>query len=102
MNYTCIFFGILFITAGIAFACGKVHIHMSAWKSMPTEEKERINILPLCRNIGEVIALNGILFLMKGIWSDFDNHWFTGTMIAWLIIAGLDVRYIGKSNRYRR
>ena len=83
------------------FACGKGHIHLSAWKNMPQEEKEKIKIGPLCRNIGEVIALNGIIFLMKGLWSGFVDHWFVAAMIAWLIIAGFDIWYIEKSNRYR-
>lgn len=66
MDFTCIFFGILFTIAGFVFACGKGHIHLSEWKNMPQEEKDKIKIIPLCRNIGEVIALNGIIFLMKG------------------------------------
>ena len=32
---------------------------------MTQEEKEKIKIVPLCRNIGEVIALNGLIFLLK-------------------------------------
>ena len=101
-NFTCIFFGILFIIAGLVFFFGKAHIHLSAWKNMPQEEKDKINIVPLCRNIGEVILLCGIIFLMKGLWLDFSNHWFVGTMIAWLIVAGLDVWYISKSKRYQK
>lgn len=101
MNFTCIFFGVIFTVAGIAFACGKIHIHMAAWKSMPPEEKDKIKIEPLCRNIGEIIALSGIIFLLKGFWSGFTEHWFVAAMIAWLVIAGFDVWHIGKSDRYR-
>ena len=101
MDFTCIFFGVLFTIAGFLFVCGKGYIHLSAWKNMPQEEKDKIKIIPLCRNIGEVIALNGIIFLMKGLWSGFSNHWFVCAMTAWLIVAGFDVWYIGKSNRYR-
>ena len=63
MDFTCIFFGVLFTVAGFVFACGKGHTHLSAWKNMPQPEKDKIKIRPLCRNIGEVIALNGIIFL---------------------------------------
>ena len=101
MDYTCIFFGVLFTIAGFVLAFGKGYIHLSAWKNMLQEEKEKIRIVPLCRNIGEVIALSGIIFLTKGFWSGFSNHWFVCAMIAWLIIAGLDVWYISKSDRYR-
>ena len=80
MNLTCIFFGIIFTIAGFMFACGKGHIHFSSWKNMPQEEKEKIKIVPLCRNIGEVIALNGLIFLLKGLWTGFENHWFVTAM----------------------
>ena len=100
MDFTCIFFGILFTIAGFWFACGKGHSHLSAWKNMSPEEKSKIKIVPLCRNVGEIIALNGIIFLMKGLWPGFSNHWFVGAMVAWLIVAGFDVWYIGKSKRY--
>ena len=100
MNYTCIFFGCLFITMELIFAFGKGHTHLKAWKNMPQKEKDKIDILPLCRNIGEVIMLNGILFLTKGMWSGFRDHWFMCAMVAWFIVAGLDVWYISKGHRY--
>lgn len=100
MDFICIFFGILFTIAGFLFFFGKAHIHLSAWKNMPQEEKDKIKILPLCRNIGKVIILSGILFLVKGFWTNFSNHWFVAFMVAWLIVAGLDVWYITRSKRY--
>lgn len=100
MNFACIFFGILFIITGILFALGKGHIHLAAWKSMSPRERNKIRIQPLCRNIGEMIALNGIIFLVKGLWSEFNNHWFSVSMISWLLIAGFDIWYITKSDRY--
>lgn len=101
MKYTCVFLGVLFSIVGIVFARGKGHIHLSAWKSMSQEEKEHIKIVPLCRNIGAIIGLNGIIFLTRGLGIDFEGRWFVATMVLWLVIAGLDAWYIGKSNRYR-
>ena len=69
-------------------------------KNMTQEEKDKIKIVPLCRNIGEVIALNGLIFLLKGLWPGFENHWFVTAMIAWFIVAGFDLWYIEKSDRY--
>lgn len=102
MDFICVFLGILFTIVGFLFFFGKVHIHLSSWKNMPQEEKDQIKILPLCRNIGEVILLSGIIFLLKGLWADFSNHWFMGSMIAWLVVAGLDVWYMTKSQRYKQ
>lgn len=100
MNFTCIFLGIIFMTIGVLFALGKGHIHLAAWKSMPQEEKDKIKIMPLCRNIGKIITLNGVIFMIKGLYPGDENHWFVISMIIWLIIAGLDVMYITKSKRY--
>ena len=68
---------------------------------LPALALASIKISPLCRNIGEVIALNGIIFLLKGFWSGFSDHRFVGAMIAWLCLAGFDVWYIGKRKRYQ-
>ena len=102
MDFICVFLGILFTIVGFLFFFGKAHIHLSAWKNMPQEEKKQIQILPLCRNIGGVIILSGIIFLLKGLWVEFSNHWFMGFMVAWLVIAGLYVWYITKSQRYKQ
>lgn len=101
MDFTCIFFGVIFATAGIIFFLGKGHIHLSAWKNMPQEEKEKLNIAALCHNIGSVIGLSGIIFLAKGLLGALSRRWFVIAMIGWLILAGLDVWHIGKSERYR-
>ncbi|VIF70320.1 conjugative transposon protein [Clostridioides difficile] len=101
MDFTCIFFGILFTFAGFWLAVGKGYRHLSLWKNMPKEEKDKINIVPLSRNVGGIIALNGIIFLMKGVLPGFSNHWFIFSIIVWLIVASFDVWYIEKSVRYR-
>ena len=101
MNLTCIVFGILFVAAGALYAAGKLHTHMSVWKNMPQEEKDQIRIGPLCRNIGGMILVCGVIFLLKGFWHSFSHPWFTGIMMAWLIACGLDVWFIRKSKRYK-
>ena len=52
MNGACLFLGILFLAAGIYFYSGKAVNHIAAWKTMPEEEKRKIHIRPLCRNVG--------------------------------------------------
>ena len=100
MNFTCIFFGIIFLITGILFATGKLHEHITAWKNMPIEEKRRIKIVPLCMNIGLVIALSGVIFLINGFWSGFRDHLFVISMVAWLILAGIDLFFIEKKHWY--
>ena len=102
MNLSSVFFGVLFTAVGVLFWMGKIHPRLSAWQQMPQEEKDKINIVPLYQNIGEVITLSGIIFLLNGLWTGFQHHWFTGSMIAWMIVAGVDVWYISKSPRFRK
>ena len=44
MNLTCIAFGTLFFLTGILFAHGKLHTRTDAWKRMPKEEQEKIEL----------------------------------------------------------
>ena len=102
MNITCICFGILFIAVGAFFFFGKGHTHLAAWKNTPDAEKEKVNILPLCRNIGCMIALCGMIFLVSGLWIAFKEAAFVWSMVIWLVLSGVDVYFIGKSKRYIR
>ncbi|MCD8381981.1 MAG: DUF3784 domain-containing protein [Clostridiales bacterium] len=101
MDYICLFLGVLFAVTGIVFAFGKAYNYLSAWKKMPEAEKEKIKIEPLCRNIGVMIVLNGIIFILKGVCAGFSDTVFTWAVIVWMILAGIDVFYISKSSRYK-
>lgn len=95
-----VYFGLLFLLFGTLFACGKCHSHLAAWKNLSESEKAAINIVPLCRNIGAMIALCGVLFLINGLAGGGSHHWFILSMSAWMLAAGGDVYYIEKSGRY--
>ena len=101
MNATCLIFGFLFVVAGSVFAAGRGHIHLAAWKSMTDSEKAGIRIQSLCRNIGCMFALCGLIFLTSGVWDTFKDKAFIWCMVAWLILAGMDVYYIERSGRYK-
>lgn len=102
MDFISMFLGIVFTVFGIVFACGRGHIYLTAWKNMTREEKEKINIVPLCRNIGGVIALCVVIFIIKGVFNGFGGCPFTAVMILWLAAAGIDLWHISKSPIYRR
>lgn len=100
MNFTAVILGILFLACGILIAAGKLHTHLSAWKHMSQQERSKIKVRPLCLNIGEIVMLNGIIFMLKGLISNFTDHWFTLAIVAWMIVAGFDAWYISKSGKY--
>ena len=102
MNLICIFFGLLFMASGLLFALGKVHIHLALWRRMPMQQRNTLRIVPLCRNIGAVIALCGVIFALRGLLGAFTQQLFTWSMLGWFLLAGFDVWYIGTSRRYIR
>ena len=101
MNFTCLILGISFILAGILFAKGKILVHIDAWRNMPIEEKENILIIPLCRNIGLMIALCGLLFFVSGIYQVFRENIFVYSMVVWFILAFIDLYWIDKRKKYQ-
>ena len=89
MNFTCLILGILFAAAGVFFYSGRAVNHITA------------RIGPLCRNVGTMIFISGIIFILSGLWKAFRGDVFLWSIIAWLILSGLDVYWIGKSGRYQ-
>lgn len=102
MNMSCLIFGTIFVAFGLLFSLGRIHGHITLWKAMNDDEKARIKIKPLCRNIGFMIILCGVIFLTGGVWAFFKAHLFVWCMIGWLILSGIDVCWIEKSQRYTR
>ena len=101
MNITCIIFGILFIAIGILFFIGKAHEHIESYNRMTEVEKANIKIEALCRNVGIVIGLAGGGFLIAGFVPIFASKFFIWYMIAWFVGAGVDARFISKSEYYK-
>ncbi len=103
MNFTCVVCGIVFVIGGLLLAFGRVYAHLDAWKKMSKEEQDSIRIRPLCRNMGLVVALCGLIFFLSGLWWEtFMASVFIWAMIVWFILCGLDIFYIIKSGRYMK
>lgn len=67
---------------------------------MTQEEKDAIPMHVLGHNIGTIISLCGLIFIINGIFEKYNRHFFIPSMVIWLVIAGVDVFYIGKSKKY--
>ncbi len=102
MNFTgtCLAFGIFFIAAGLILAFTKAYTKMQFWTSLSPEEQEEIRVVPLCRNLGAMIGLCGLIFLMAALWSWFYQHAFIWCMIAWFVLGFFDAYKISKAGWY--
>lgn len=78
---------IVFALPGAAMLAAGVFL---IWKGNPASRgSARFSIL----EFGEMLALCGMLFLVKGIWHGFESHWLPVSVAAWLIVGGFDIWY---------
>ena len=101
MNLHCIAFGLIFLVVGIAFFIGVGPKWIKAWREMPKEEKNKIRMDDLSKNIGCVFLVASAIFLTSGFSPEFMNTAFMWSMIVWFVLTGLDVAFITKSSRYK-
>ncbi|MCD7708937.1 MAG: DUF3784 domain-containing protein, partial [Clostridiales bacterium] len=99
---TILVFGILFIAFGVAIALGKVHTHLKEWKATPQSERDKIAIKPLCRNVGGMISLCGVIFAVKGLFYGIPDRLFLLLMLLWIAAAFIDFWQMGKKGWYIR
>ena len=100
MSIIHIIFGLMFSVTGYLFAKGKIHQYLTPWEKMPENEKAKIDIVPLCKNIGLIIFLAGAIFLAGGMWEQFREHLFVIAMVIWIVIAGIDLYCIESKHWY--
>ncbi len=101
MNLYCIIFGFGFLIYGIGLALGKAPKMIKALREMPEEEKSKLRIDLLGKNMACVFLSAAIIFILSGFSSAFKDAAFIWCMVAWLVGTGLDIAYISKSNRYK-
>ncbi len=100
MNFTCAAFGIVFIAFGAGVFSGLIINHMHEWTDLSEEEKSSVRIDALCRNMGVMIMLAGVIFLVSGLFEAFRNSFFLIAMIIWFVVCAVDVYQIEKKQRY--
>ena len=102
MNVASTLFGVIFTGAGFLMATGRLLPYLKGWQCLSEEEKDKVDIEGLCLNVGEMIALCGVIFLMNGTIPSFSDHCFIWSALAWFVIAGFDIWYIVKTGRYEK
>ena len=96
----CLITALLMSVVGIGFCTGKALRYIKGYQTTPEEEKSKINIKPLCRNLGAVFFIAAAIFGAAGISEIFCLRYFKWAIIAWLALGCADVLYIGKSKRF--
>lgn len=100
MQLQCLIFGILFLAGGIFFFSGAAIPRMKEWKVLTEEEKKKIRVGALGKNVGIVLGTAGVLFVLAAWSRPFREQAFLWSIILWLILTGVDVYDMEKSKRY--
>ncbi len=100
ISWACFGIGIVILAVGFVMFFGGLHVFFRSWKRMPEAEKKKIHIKALCHNLGLVIALCGVIILVAAFWAFFLEKLFAWFMIAWFVLAAIDLVWISKSGRY--
>ncbi|HMM06919.1 MAG TPA: DUF3784 domain-containing protein [Clostridiales bacterium] len=101
MNLYCIVFGCIFLVVGVAFFIGIGPNWIKAWRELPPEEKSKVRMDKLSKNIGCIFLIASAIFLISGFSPEFLNAAFVWCMIFWFVLTGLDVAFIAKSKKYK-
>lgn len=101
MAIVCLILAGVFLLVACAFFMQIAPNWIQQYRTMPEQEKRKIRIGPLSRNIGLIFLLAAIIFAVAGISPYFKEKLFRWFMIGWMVLTGFDVYFIGKSKRYK-
>ncbi len=89
--------GVVILVFGLLFFFRKILKYFHFWKKMSPSERSKVNTKPLCRNVGSVISLAGVILIVAGLWEFFLSEIFLWAMIAWVVIVVFDFSYLMKN-----
>ncbi|WP_018591298.1 DUF3784 domain-containing protein [Terrisporobacter glycolicus] len=93
-------FSIMFMIVSYALYTGKALKYMKSYEAMRDEDKEKIKVIPLCRNISVAIFLAAIIFFIAACSLEFRENFFQWFIVIWTIGCAIDLWYINKSKKY--
>lgn len=77
MNGTSVLLGFFIFVYGFLFSLGKIKTNSS-----------------YALNIGEVLALSGVILFISGLFPQMKSHWLFLSIISWITIVGFDLWYV--------
>ncbi|MEG0284001.1 MAG: DUF3784 domain-containing protein [Erysipelotrichales bacterium] len=96
----CYGIGLLMFIIAITFYFEIAPKFIKGYQMMSEQEKAGINIKALSQNLSLMFFIVSFIFLVAGYSEDFLENNFRIAMIIWLIICGLDIAYINKSDKF--
>lgn len=94
MDITCLFLGFLFFISGYLIFSQKITNYLIKRNSFKQKENIKVNLL--YKNIGFMIIVNSLIFLLSGFSSRFKKNIFTWSIILWFILTVFDIYWIEK------
>ena len=96
----CYIFSIVAFIIGVMLLTGRASFFIRGWRLTQKEEKENVNIKPLCINISIMFFLFSAILAVTGYSEAFREAWFKWAIIGWYALGMADLAFINKSKRY--
>lgn len=100
MAMLCYLISFVLLIVGVSFFTGIAASYIKGYANLPEEEKKKIDIKGLCRNISVLFFIAAGIFLLAGYSDVFRERYFRWFMVVWFIACGIDLWFIHKSKRY--
>ena len=96
----CYAISVIALAGGVLFFTGKGASYIKGYANMPDEEKKKIKIKPLCKNVSVAFFTIAVIFAAAGYSEAFRLNYLKWAMIGWMVLCCADALYISKSGRY--
>lgn len=90
---------IMFVT-GIMFFNTKAKEYINGYKNLSNNEKSKIDIKNLCRNISILFFLSSIIWGLAGYSEVFKRTYLVWSVLIWIVICILNIIIINKFKLY--
>lgn len=96
----CYMVSIALFIISIVFFSGKGAAYIKGYRIMPEEEKRRINIKALCKNLGAMLFLAAVIFGIAGCFEVFKTDFLKWAVAGWMALCFADIVFMNKSKQY--
>lgn len=93
-NITTAIIGLIILIVGAMLSVGKAEKIVEKFRKNKQEKQQKSKTREICLRAGELVMLDGLIFLMKGLFEGTENHMLLFAIIAWAIVACFDVLYV--------
>ncbi|WOV84539.1 DUF3784 domain-containing protein [Sporosarcina jeotgali] len=94
---------VLFLGLGVVLINGKGSFLIAGFNTLPSEEKEKVNVIALCKFMGKMMFALSFSMLFWLLGEAYDSNWlFCMGLILFLALVVFMLIFINTGNRFKK